>query len=482
MGTILLGGLLLRLWQYLHNKSLWLDEAMLAHNIIERSPIELLTPLADDQAAPALFLLLVDATTALFGTGELALRLVPLLSSLLGLGLFLRVAQLSLERRCVPVAVFLCAFSGVLVYYAQELKQYSLDAAVAIALTYLALRVLRADTPRRIDLIYLGSFGTLAVFLSHPAIFVLAGIASTLVVFKLRRQVNIPLLHLGLVVVLWCVSFGANYLLFLQSFSGNEELLTYWNAGFLPLPISADAVKAWHLAGGRFLSFSGFPTPWHVFVVALCGVAVAVGLRTRSAPTLMMAMSLCFVLCASVVGKYPFLERLTLFAVPFVILLAVEGLQIVSSGRAALVYWVLALCLLAPTLTSLEANILHPIRREEVRPLLARLDAARRPSDRVYVYYGARRAVEYYRRDDTSDSDVWHYGRASRDDRSIYVDDINAMKKWPRVWFLFAHFHEDEEHFFLSRIDGVLLEKHEEHGARLYLYQFEQRPRTLVSR
>ena len=79
--AILIAGLLLRLLHYLNNRSLWLDEAKLARNILDRGPIELLTPLEYNQGAPILFLLLVDATTALLGSSELALRLVPLLET-----------------------------------------------------------------------------------------------------------------------------------------------------------------------------------------------------------------------------------------------------------------------------------------------------------------------------------------------------------------------------------------------------------------
>ena len=51
-------GIALRLWQYLADASLWVDEAALARNIVDRSPAGLLAPLDYGQAAPWGFLLI----------------------------------------------------------------------------------------------------------------------------------------------------------------------------------------------------------------------------------------------------------------------------------------------------------------------------------------------------------------------------------------------------------------------------------------
>ena len=51
--TIALAGFFLRFRQYLANRSLWVDEARLANNILERSVLELIKfPLLFNQSAP----------------------------------------------------------------------------------------------------------------------------------------------------------------------------------------------------------------------------------------------------------------------------------------------------------------------------------------------------------------------------------------------------------------------------------------------
>src|SRR5438552_2964310 len=91
--AIIIAGALFRIAGFLANRSLWCDEAGLAANIINRSFIDLTKPLEQQQNAPIGFLFLERAVVLVFGTGEYALRLVPLLSALAALYLFYLVAR-----------------------------------------------------------------------------------------------------------------------------------------------------------------------------------------------------------------------------------------------------------------------------------------------------------------------------------------------------------------------------------------------------
>src|SRR6476660_9658851 len=83
--ALVLLGIGLRLLPLVANRNLWIDEAMLALNLIERTPAQLLQPLDWNQGAPAGFLLAVKATISAFGASEWALRLVPFLAPCAGL-------------------------------------------------------------------------------------------------------------------------------------------------------------------------------------------------------------------------------------------------------------------------------------------------------------------------------------------------------------------------------------------------------------
>ena len=87
-------GAMLRLTQYLSNRSLWLDESSLALNIVNRSFSQLLKPLDYGQGAPLGFLILERLAVHVFGTHEYALRLFPFLCGIISLLLFNRLAKL----------------------------------------------------------------------------------------------------------------------------------------------------------------------------------------------------------------------------------------------------------------------------------------------------------------------------------------------------------------------------------------------------
>src|SRR5207249_2944193 len=77
-------GVIVRCVQYLANRSLWLDESMLALNITHRTFTQLLQPLDYDQGAPFAFLIIERAFVQLLGNSEYALRLFPLLAGIIG--------------------------------------------------------------------------------------------------------------------------------------------------------------------------------------------------------------------------------------------------------------------------------------------------------------------------------------------------------------------------------------------------------------
>ena len=147
--VLCLVGVALRLIQYLHHRSLWFDEAMLALNILNRSYSQLLKPLDYNQGAPVGFLFLERLVGTCCGFGEYALRLIPLIAGVCSLYLFYKVAQLLLPQKAVWIAIGLAAVSPHLIYYSSELKQYSTDVLVATALSLIMLRfVSRPHDPR----------------------------------------------------------------------------------------------------------------------------------------------------------------------------------------------------------------------------------------------------------------------------------------------------------------------------------------------
>ncbi len=128
-------GVLVRIVQYLSNRSLWGDEINLALNIIERSYGELSQVLDNNQAAPLGFLWLEKLATQIWGNSEYALRLLPFIASIVSLGVFYRLVRQYSSTIAAPIAIALFACGRYTLYFATELKPYSSDVAIALILS-----------------------------------------------------------------------------------------------------------------------------------------------------------------------------------------------------------------------------------------------------------------------------------------------------------------------------------------------------------
>jgi len=173
--VFLILGIVLRLRQYLFNRSLWLDESMLSLNIVRRSAAELLKLLDYAQTAPLGFLWLEKLAVHYFGTGELALRLVPLLCGIASVALFALLARKLLPPSAVAIAVGLFSVSEPLIYYSSEVKQYSTDVAFALILCLAAIPLFEASS-RISGVLSISAAGGIALWFSNPSVFILAGV------------------------------------------------------------------------------------------------------------------------------------------------------------------------------------------------------------------------------------------------------------------------------------------------------------------
>src|SRR5262249_11934161 len=151
-----------------------------AENIVTKTFMGLFGPLSGAQLAPPGFLVTEWGFVHLLGDRPLVLKVFPLLSGIASLFLFFRVARRCLRPDAVWIAMALFAVSDALIYFASEVKQYSTDVAVALLCSLLALDLVSrpATLPR---LARFAAVGAVAVWFSHPAAFVLAGLGLVLI-------------------------------------------------------------------------------------------------------------------------------------------------------------------------------------------------------------------------------------------------------------------------------------------------------------
>ncbi len=155
---IVLGmGVLLALIQYFSGRSIWLDEAKIALNILDRSYLGLLEPLHSNQVAPILFLWAERFFGDLFGINDMSLRLFPLLAYLASTFLLYKLLKLlTPSAKLWFIAATLFAFCQPMIYFASEVKQYMVDVCVMLLLLYLVLRPFQSETRKMLVLSVVG--------------------------------------------------------------------------------------------------------------------------------------------------------------------------------------------------------------------------------------------------------------------------------------------------------------------------------------
>ena len=480
---ILLLGAALRTAAFAADRSLWIDEAMLALNVVERSPARLLEPLDRNQGAPVGFLLATKSSVECFGPSERALRLVPYLASLAGMIAFGVAAFRLLPRMTAHFALLLFAVSPFVVSYAAESKQYSSDAAIAAGLLAVAAPLFSGGA-RLKRWIALAFFGAVAVWCSHPALFILAGLGTALfgqaLAAKDRRRIA-AMLAVGAV---WLVGFAGVYAVSLRHMGSNGYLLDYWAGNFPP---RSPGVGAWLVDhafeffrtpggwGGRLIPAGGL-------AAVLAFIGAVVWFRDARWPLLAVALPALFALLASAAHKYPFAGRLLLFLVPMATLLVARGTAVVVEALRERIGWpacIIPLVLIAAPLHEAVVQIRSPSRAEEIRTVLDRVKEEWQPGDRIYVYggtgdAGAGPAFDFYAPRYGIPPESVIRGQIHRDDPAQYRIEIGKLPAG-RIWVLVAHRHRDEETWIRAAFDGVgtRMAIHEAPGAAAFLYRVE---------
>ncbi len=473
-------GIVLRAAQYLADRSLWLDEACLATNILRRGGRDLLRPLDLHQAAPPGFLVLEKLAVELLGPSEYVFRLLPLLAGIAALLLFYRVATRTLPPAGASLAVALFALGDPLIYYASELKPYSVDVAVALVLLYAALWFSEAGgAPAWRSTLMLAIGGAAGVWLSYPVIFVLAGLGTTLAISAAVRRDRARLRTLVAIGLIWAGSFYAAYKTSIQAASESTWLTAYWLPNFMPLPPRSLTDLSWlpNRLGAMFGDPVGFVFRGLGVLTLLIGcTALYRGHRERLA---LLLSPLCFTLLGSGLRKYPFYGRLLLFLVPFLLLLVAEGAErlraLTAEAAPSIGVILFGLLVFHPAAIGLRF-LLHPRTREEIKPVLAYIQERAAPGDGLYVYGGAAPAFDYYAPRYGFDPGRTIIGNWWRE-WTAYQKDLAALRGRGRMWFLLCHTRrrdgtDDEEKPFLYLVDGIgrRLESFHAPGAAAYLY------------
>jgi hypothetical protein len=492
-------GITLRLLEFFRNRSLSLDEAWLALNIMDRSFDRLFGQLDFNQAAPPAFLVVQKTIVEALGDSEYSLRLFPFLAGTLGLVLMVFLARAVVTASAVPLAVALFALSDPMIYYTTSNKQYAVDVLIATIVLLVGFRF--GDRPYEASAaLGFAGVGATAIWLSHSSVFVLSGVSAALMVGSLTRRQWRRARNVAAASGAWLVSFGIFFLTALDNVGAIQRSLNTTPGAFSASGATdpgalTSGVRA---SLGAFRYVAGIP---HFLergdndagvVIALVVAAFCIGglislVATRPERGLALIGPLVFMLIAWGLGEYPLLGRTQLFLAPIYVLLSAEGVVFLTKkarhfgARTAIV---IAAAIVGATLTA--PAVAHAVRHKafhEMKPVLEYIAREERADDSVYVYYTAQPQLRYYLECGCAGSQFeaaksagrwplrpargpgeWAPALRSVPPKLIvaqyrgiypssYISDLDALRGRERVWLLLPGIHQSTRATLLRELD-----------------------------
>jgi hypothetical protein len=476
----------LRAYFYGINRSLWLDEAALALNLVNRSFLDLLKPLGFNQGAPIGFLLLQKSVVSLLGSRDYTLRLIPLLAGLVSIPLMYSVSKQYGGQLSTFISLGLFALSPRLIYYSSELKQYSTDVLVTLLLLLIVPKCLE-DKAKLHALAVLGIAGSLTIWFSHPSLFVFAGIFLTLgLAFAMYRDTYRLFWLIGIGVA-WGINLSLIYFINLRYLESNSNLVDYWSGSFASLPSWSKFSWYYNALIGMLRDPAALPINAITVGLLILG-SISLAFRRWQFMLVLLAPFL-LTLTASALGRYPFSGRLLLFLIPLLLLFLAEGvdrvrmlLLRVNRLMAGLVSASLVVYFLYGPIAVAYENLQSPPLGEHIKPVMSYMSENYLSTDLIYVYYGAAPAFEFYAPLYGFDRNDYIVGLSARKDPAQYLEEIEKIKGSQRIWFVFSHNCSwcivNEQDFILEHLNEIGLKNGElvSDGASVYLYNLGQTP------
>lgn len=462
---------------YLADRGLWLDEASLGLNILERGHAALLRPLDYGQAAPLLYLQVVKVCAEIFGPSSLSMRLPSLLAFLLSVILFSGILRMTLQTpaaRIVAMALF--CFNLMLLRYSGELKQYMTETLVCLLVTHLTLLFHREGGARTWPLLVAGLMG---ILLSHTAAMVLA-MSGSMMLLQWRLDGDVRVLRSALACGLcWLGGLALYYLLYAKGHPGQSYLMYYWEraGGFGPADPFGEASLDYL---GRKLELMRnvknifhMPDRWANLSLLLVPLAVWLfGTERKNRRLLLLPIPLVLHLLLSYLRIYPFDIRLTIYLLPL-------GMLAASFGLDRILLW----CGLGGQVAALVAMIAClwqaenfrrgqlPIRSEELKPVVQEVERRIRPGEALWLNPDARYAFRFYRATGSYDfagnevtvgSDTFSGGAA-------YDAQVSALRT--DTWMVLTHLQVSDVRGLLSGLSRrgyAVTDSVKAHGAYAY--------------
>jgi hypothetical protein len=357
------------------------------------------------QSAPALFLMGERAVVLIGGNSELALRFLPFVAGGATVVVMWRLADRLLDRISVPLAVSLTAVSPLLIRYSNEVKPYVMDAFFAAILFLLTLQLIESGSDRAWR--RWAICGAVAVASSMAAPFTLVAVAFTVLFRRWSEDRLKCLLRISIAGAAWLALFVTQYALqyrfkatdgFVQSYFSGQFLELAFPEFFQTAGLAFRTVWLATVLGNDMEAWLPPKSTSVVIGIALIGF-VSLARKHPVAVAMLVGQGIAAA-AASMLHRWPLIDRLLLFAAPSAILFTAAGFgQLVRLApaklRTASALVIGAMLLAFPTLDAIRKTLTPPS-LADTPAAIAELARQQTEGETVYVFAKAQVECSFY--------------------------------------------------------------------------------------
>lgn len=428
-------GIWLRAVGYLQKGAFFIDEAALICNLQEKSFLALFAPLDYSQAAPPLFLVFSKFIGNIFGYNETVFRFLPCFSGVLALVGFCFLCLRYFKNYFTSVfAIFCFAINPSLVWMSQYFKPYMTDVLLSVCVLFVALSVEPEKVTRRQALIF-GVLAALGFWFSYTMLFVVFGVFLAFLGKTILAKNKEQFLRLGIFALPCVLSFAAYYFVNLYGLTLDKGLHSYWHVAFAPSTVIHYQLIV------DFL-FSSNVTPIVFTSVLLLGLYCS--FKSNIFKTFVIISPILVGILFGFLYVYPFADRLILYLMPMVFLVAAKPLDYLSLKHRIITVLILffSYYFVATSVFEYVPSVLVGKKSfvvEDTRVLYEKLKSEMVDGDVFYLYHHNRFTFRVYNKRLKIPENAIHKGIKSEENISLYEKDLNLLPKGKKIWFIFTN-------------------------------------------
>lgn len=416
----------LRILFYFYGRPFWNDECALALNIVNIK--NYFGPLEYGQCAPALFMYISKIFYHIIFPKEYALRLLPLLSSILSLFAFRFLGEKFFKKKSSFLISFtIFTFCYPVCYYAQEFKQYSSDILCFLILLCSYFVIDKINSKKKI--VILMFIYALSLWFSYAAGIALFSVLTTSFIFK-RKFLNkyyIPSIFVIISLII--------FIFMTRNIQTNESLHTYWIDGF----INRDFSNFINLITFNIQYIFNSIVP--LFLLSIT-IIIHIAKERKNDLYMLLTMPIILSLILSYLKIYPFSKRVTLFLIPLFIIIIIKPFDYINLKNKIvnnIILSIVAFIVTIPVFSLSVRNIIFKqyVSEDIITPLKIALQNIE-PNDIIYIADNSKILYEYYK-------DQFIINNKVIIDEKYYLDEqeyekhLNNLPANTTYYWVFAH-------------------------------------------